>query len=62
MVLLTMVLAPEHPLVPKLIESNPDKASLETFIERMRNEMILSVLPKMLLRKECSPEVMQFIR
>ena len=33
-----MVLAPEHPLVPKLIESNPDKASLETFIERMRNE------------------------
>ena len=33
-----MVLAPEHPLVAKLIEGNPEKAKLEAFIEEMRNE------------------------
>ncbi len=33
-----MVLAPEHPLVEKLIEGNPEKAKLEAFIEEMRNE------------------------
>lgn len=33
-----MVLAPEHPLVEKLIANNPEKAKLEAFIEKMRNE------------------------
>ena len=33
-----MVLAPEHPLVAKLIEGNPEKEKLEAFIEEMRNE------------------------
>ncbi len=33
-----MVLAPEHPLVEKLIEGNPEKEKLEAFIEEMRNE------------------------
>ena len=33
-----MVLAPEHPLVEKLIANNPEKEKLEAFIEKMRNE------------------------
>lgn len=33
-----MVLAPEHPLVPKLIENNPDAAKIRTFIDTVKNE------------------------
>lgn len=32
-----MVLAPEHPLVPRLIESNPNRESIESWIEQVRN-------------------------
>ena len=32
-----MVLAPEHPIVPRLIEGSPDRAALETWIDRVRN-------------------------
>src|SRR5688500_18307750 len=32
-----LVLAPEHPLVPKLIEKLPDQPELEEWIERIRN-------------------------
>jgi leucyl-tRNA synthetase len=32
-----MVLAPEHPLVPRLIEGNPRRAEIEEWIERVRN-------------------------
>jgi leucyl-tRNA synthetase len=32
-----LVLAPEHPLVPKLIEKHPDLPELEEWIERTRN-------------------------
>lgn len=33
-----MVLAPEHPLVKKLIAGNPDKAAIEAFIDKVKNE------------------------
>ncbi len=33
-----MVLAPEHPLVKKLIAANPDKAAIEAFIDKVKNE------------------------
>ncbi len=33
-----MTLAPEHPLVPELIEAAPNKAEIEAFIERIRQE------------------------
>ena len=33
-----MVLAPEHPLVEKLIANNPEKDKLEAFITEMRNQ------------------------
>ncbi len=33
-----MVLAPEHPLVKKLISGNPDKAAIEAFIDKVKNE------------------------
>lgn len=33
-----MVLAPEHPLVKKLIANNPDKAAIEAFIDKVKNE------------------------
>lgn len=33
-----LVLAPEHPLVEKLIKDNPEKAKLEAFITEMRNQ------------------------
>lgn len=33
-----MVLAPEHPLVEKLIAGNPEKDKLEAFITEMRNQ------------------------
>jgi leucyl-tRNA synthetase len=32
-----MVLAPEHPLTPRLIAANPDKAEIEAWIEKVRN-------------------------
>ncbi|HEX5717385.1 MAG TPA: leucine--tRNA ligase [Thermoanaerobaculia bacterium] len=32
-----LVLAPEHPLVPKLIEKHPDRPELEEWIESIRN-------------------------
>ncbi|MBT8479379.1 MAG: leucine--tRNA ligase, partial [Gemmatimonadetes bacterium] len=32
-----MVLAPEHPLVPKLLEGNPDREEIESWIEGVRN-------------------------
>jgi leucyl-tRNA synthetase len=32
-----LVLAPEHPLVPRLIANHPDKAGLEAWIEGVRN-------------------------
>lgn len=33
-----MVLAPEHPLVPKLIESNPEADAIRAFIDKVKNE------------------------
>lgn len=33
-----MVLAPEHPLVKKLIAGNPDRAAIEAFIDKVKNE------------------------
>ena len=33
-----MVLAPEHPLVPKLIEGNPQADEIRAFIEKVKNE------------------------
>ncbi|HJX27632.1 MAG TPA: leucine--tRNA ligase, partial [Thermoanaerobaculia bacterium] len=32
-----LVLAPEHPLVPRLIASHPDRATLESWIDKVRN-------------------------
>lgn len=32
-----MVLAPEHPMVPKLIAENPERAAIEGWIEEIRN-------------------------
>jgi leucyl-tRNA synthetase len=32
-----MVLAPEHPLVPRLIADNPERESLEAWIDKVRN-------------------------
>jgi leucyl-tRNA synthetase len=32
-----MVLAPEHPLVPRLIEGHPERGEIESWIERVRN-------------------------
>jgi len=33
-----MVLAPEHPLVPRLIDANPAKAEIATWIEKIRSQ------------------------
>lgn len=33
-----MVLAPEHPLVPKLIEGNPEADKIRAFIDKVKNE------------------------
>ncbi len=37
-----MTLAPEHPLVPELIEAAPNKAEIEAFIERIGQEDTIS--------------------